>query len=651
VGEDDELGDTTHPYGDHGAAVDGFEQLPLMVVVTDGPDLRTIAFNAGARQITRGRLKAGEPVLDGFGPDLAGQGWPDALLTATSTGRSVSMDEARVQLHHADGTTTEHFLDSLFAPRLGADGRPRGCIMVSREVTARVRAREALEAELAELRQRYSQARGTVRDLQRALLADAVPVLPRLDVGARYVLASDEQGAGGDWFDVVSREDGSAVLVVGDVVGHGPAAAVAMGQLRSVLLSQLRAGIGPAQALAFLDGFAATVPEARRATVCVVEVGPDGGLLYSTAGHPPPLLLADAGGSRFLPPSGGGPLATGVVPLEATAHLAPGEMVVLYTDGILERPGVAPAAATTQLLGTAAAARSNTVMPVGAPGSAAERVCALTIELLTRSTGQVDDITLLAAQRRAPAPVLDLRLEPGPDAVARARAALVRWLDALGPGEDDVRVLLHAATELVANVVDHAYLGSVPGELRVRARLEPSGQVVLEVADRGSWKLPVLTGERGRGLALVRRLVDRLEVDRSPDGTTATVHQALRRPAGLLERRVAPPATSEREHFDVFAEAVDPPRVVVVGPLDAATAAETGAYLELALSEADDRASLDLSATTLLASAGVDLLFRVAERARAVGVELELVAPNGSPAQQVLDLVRLPYRAPMEEAS
>ena len=630
-------------FGDLEAAAAAFEQLPLMVVVTDGTDLRTAAFNAAARASVDDRPFFGLPILEAFPTELLGQGWAEAYATPTRTGETVTMPESRIQLEQRDGSVVEMYIDAVFAPRLDADGRPRGTILVCRDVTDRVASRAVLEREVEELRERYSAARGSVRSLQRALLADAVPVLPGFELAARYLLASDEQAAGGDWFDAVARPDGSVVLVVGDVVGHGPAAAVAMGQLRSVLLASLRAGSGLTDAVRFLDGFAATVPAARRATVCLVAVDAEGEVTYCTAGHPPPLVLGDGEAeSRFLPPSGGGPLATGSDVRLARAHLAPGEVVFLYTDGILERPGVDPAAATTQLRATASGARQNLLMPSGAPRSAAERVCTLTIELLTRATGHTDDITVLAAQRRSAASPLDLELDAGPDAVQQARRAVDAWLSELAPDADDVTTLLHVVTELVANVVDHAHLGGVARPFRVRAELEPTGQVVLEVADRGGWKLPLVTSGRGRGLALVRQRVDQLDLDRGAAGTTATVRHALRRAAGLLDRR-APRARADPEHFDVFGRGGSRPAVTVVGPLDGGTAGETAAYLQLAITEADEAVLLDLARTTLLASAGVDLLFRVSDEARAHGVELDVVAPNGSPAQQVLELVRLPY--------
>src|SRR5271157_2618378 len=139
--------------------------------------------------------------------------------------------------------------------------------------------------------------RGTVAVLQEALLPAALPVLPRARIAARYLVAWDEHAAGGDWFDAIPLADGSVALIVGDVVGHGVAAAAAMGQLRAVLAELLATEADLGHVLERADAFAA------------------GTLRYTTCGHPPPLVIGIDGAARYLEGTGTGPLGTGTGPL------------------------------------------------------------------------------------------------------------------------------------------------------------------------------------------------------------------------------------------------------------------------------------------------------------------------------------------------
>jgi len=111
--------------------------------------------------------------------------------------------------------------------------------------------------------------RGIVAELQAALLPTALPVLPRVMIAARYLVAGQEQAAGGDWFDAIPLDSGGVALVVGDVVGHGVAASAAMGQLRAVLAELLAAEKDLGHVLRRTDAFAARMPSLRAATLAL----------------------------------------------------------------------------------------------------------------------------------------------------------------------------------------------------------------------------------------------------------------------------------------------------------------------------------------------------------------------------------------------
>jgi serine phosphatase RsbU (regulator of sigma subunit) len=172
--------------------------------------------------------------------------------------------------------------------------------------------------------------------LQNAMLT---PVRDFPTVAARYVPAVGKLSVGGDWYDVIDLDDHRRGLVVGDCVGHGLEAATAMGQLRSAARAMLLEDKDPAEVLAALDRFAESTENAFGATVvCAVIDRAEGSLSYSRAGHLPPLLLGPKG-AEWLDGPGGPPLATvkRVARTTVTVPLVHGDVVVLYTDGLVER--------------------------------------------------------------------------------------------------------------------------------------------------------------------------------------------------------------------------------------------------------------------------------------------------------------------------
>jgi serine phosphatase RsbU (regulator of sigma subunit) len=173
--------------------------------------------------------------------------------------------------------------------------------------------------------------------LQRAVLGPTV--LPA-GFAVHYEPATGTLEVGGDWYDVVDLPDGQYGVVVGDVVGRGLAAAAVMGQLRSAGRALLLESRSPSHVLSALDRFAALVPGAAVSTVfCAVIDGDAGTLRYSSAGHPPAILVEADGRACFLEDAGSLPLAVqdDLERPEADAVLTPGSTLLLYTDGLVER--------------------------------------------------------------------------------------------------------------------------------------------------------------------------------------------------------------------------------------------------------------------------------------------------------------------------
>jgi serine phosphatase RsbU (regulator of sigma subunit) len=188
---------------------------------------------------------------------------------------------------------------------------------------------------------RQSQQAKLAEALQRSLLTEP-PTIAGAEVVTRYVPAAEAARVGGDWYDAFLHTDGDPVVVIGDVAGHDTAAAAEMGQLRGLLRGIAHySAAGPAEVLRGLDAAMAAMHTGTLATAAIARLE-DGGtrLRWASAGHPPP-LVADPDGTVTALSDGLGDLLLGVDPTavrrESTVPLRPGAVVLLYTDGLVER--------------------------------------------------------------------------------------------------------------------------------------------------------------------------------------------------------------------------------------------------------------------------------------------------------------------------
>jgi PAS domain S-box-containing protein len=190
--------------------------------------------------------------------------------------------------------------------------------------------------------------RHTALTLQRALLT-ATPRVPGAELAAHYQPASRTAEIGGDWYDALLLPDGSVTLTIGDIAGHDLDAATAMSQLRSmlrVIAYDRSRPQSPAESLAQLDRVADGLGIAPLVTMVHAGLapGPDGRwhAAWSNAGHPPPLLLRPGAAPRFLDEEGPDlPLCVAPAMPRTTRHheLRTGDVLLLYTDGMIEVPG------------------------------------------------------------------------------------------------------------------------------------------------------------------------------------------------------------------------------------------------------------------------------------------------------------------------
>ena len=261
--------------------------------------------------------------------------------------------------------------------------------------------------------------------MQDALLPEWLPVLPGVEIAGRYLLAQPENEAGGDWYDAVGLADGRVALVVGDVVGHGVASAAAMGQLRAVVQERLTEGAGLAvdDARPGLVRARSSPRRARPRCASWWSHPATGRLEYCTAGHPPPLVVRTGDGrARYLPHTGAAPLATTGEMTVGEDHVDRGDVVVLYTDGLLARPGRSPA---MQHRRARPGGRGCRVGATGlGPRSGRPGVRAGPASDDHGPTGYADDVAVLVAEITEPAAPLHLDLPADDDAVpARPRRA------------------------------------------------------------------------------------------------------------------------------------------------------------------------------------------------------------------------------------
>lgn len=629
-----------------------FEQTPLILMAMEGPELRIVVWNALAEQILA-------PLVGGLGasvwdePWLRGTGAHDALRRVLDSGEPFTAHASRLALPGAAGQAQEVYLDLTYTPWRRPDDTLRGIIATGTDVTETTRKRLAAEAESRLWQEQFETSRDAMIALQSALLPPTVPVIPGLQIGARYLLAESNAAAGGDWFSAYPTTQGRVGLVVGDVVGHGVAASAAMGQLRAVFKERLRSGAPLSTTLQALDGYAATLPDADAATVCAVVIDPASGEAeYCTAGHPPPLVV-DATGWRYLEPTGAGPLGSGRGFATANTRVSADGLLLLYSDGLIERPGVDRAASVIEIAEVVADALSGSPSVRGAPAHAPDRVCEQSLELLTRITGFADDITMLAVHRVDPPAILSAQLHAEPSAVSTAIAQLERWLGGVDAGQTDQLHLRHAIVEVVTNSLEHGLPGRTDGVIDVTARLTDSGEAVIDIADNGRWKEPAAapaaqaTGRlRGLGLPLAGQLVHDLTVRHDDTGTHVRLRRRLSRPAPMVTTALMTPGRPSPPSLDgeltIDSDPDRPDTLHVHGPVLSTTAERLRTRLDIESRAGTRTLTVNLDDVTHLASAGVRILQQADRIARRQDNQLILTAHPGSAAHDILRLLGSP---------
>jgi anti-sigma regulatory factor (Ser/Thr protein kinase)/putative methionine-R-sulfoxide reductase with GAF domain len=354
--------------------------------------------------------------------------------------------------------------------------------------------------------------RGAVA-LQRSLLPDRLPDLVGIETAARYLPARDE--VGGDWYDVVDLPGGSVGLAIGDVAGHGLRAAALMGQLRTGLRAYALEGRAPGETLKLLDRLLQTLSGHGMATAGYAIVDPaTGALRYASAGHPPPVVVRQGERASLMaagtaPPLGTLPFA---VYHEVEATLEPGDTILLYTDGLVERRREPLTKGLERLRELAAVTAS------------AEGLCQRVTDHLVPPTGGDDDIAVVALRLTPVEEAMRVRFAADPRVLSQMRRTVGRWLQAHGAQPSEIAAITLACGEACANAIEHAY---APGVAYFELEAEhDNGVVTLTVRDTGEWRAARGTN-RGRGLKMMAAAVDVLDVRTTGAGTEVVMRHTL----------------------------------------------------------------------------------------------------------------------------
>lgn len=373
--------------------------------------------------------------------------------------------------------------------------------------------------------------------LQRALLPSDVVVRPSLAVEARYLAAAEMVEVGGDWYDTFEWPDGSVGLMVGDVVGHDLRSAAAMGRLRAAA-SALAASVGPdpAALLDGLDSFCTGKETIGFATaVCVVIHPTTGDVVHSSAGHPPGITVAPDGTIGRLEGAGSPPLGGFAEGPRRNAHtvLQPGATVLLYSDGLVERPREVLDDGFARLEATAVALIDRPL----------ERFTDEVLAAMSEPSASNDDVVLLCARHLPVLDTLRVELPPRQQALLGMRATVRNWLRSRGLVDAAFQYDLQLAlSEACSNSVEHAYRAQAPRPITVT--VEDRGErITAEVADSGSWRPQGgHSAGRGRGLPILRSVTSVLAFEQRDDGTALRFTIAAPQRAPLQVQAAAPPA-------------------------------------------------------------------------------------------------------------
>ncbi|MEU1688824.1 SpoIIE family protein phosphatase [Micromonospora sp. NPDC005707] len=375
-----------------------------------------------------------------------------------------------------------------------------------------------LVGQAAERARRFETQHGTAQLLQRSMLPEQLPDLPRLRIAARYDPGVDGNAAGGDFYDAFVLPTGALGVVLGDVAGHDVQAAARMGQVRAALRALALSDPRPDAVLGGLDRLVASLGteggthELFVTVVFGVIEADRGQVTLASAGHPAPLIRrCPTDGEPIaeyveVPPAP--PLGLGCHPRTVTVPFRPGDTLLLFSDGVVERRWQDLTAGLTGL-GAAVTAASS-----GDPRA----LCAVATAAVPGATE--DDVAVLAVEHAVkPSRSAGMEVPAEPTAPSRVRHWMTAQLTDWQVPEAVVGAAVLCTSELTTNALLHAGTAA-----RVEIDLSPE-RLLVSVADSGTRGQVTRAqtdtlSSRGRGLGLIEELSDAWGTDPTVRGST-----------------------------------------------------------------------------------------------------------------------------------
>jgi serine phosphatase RsbU (regulator of sigma subunit)/anti-sigma regulatory factor (Ser/Thr protein kinase) len=365
---------------------------------------------------------------------------------------------------------------------------------------------------------RVAEQRGVTEIMQRTLLPGALPEIPGMRFSAIYLPAGSGVKVGGDWYDVFQLASGRVAFVIGDVVGRGIQAASVMAEIRTIIRAYMAQEHKLADVVSLLNELLISMGHNRGATLSILELDGETEEIESVnAGHLPPVLIEPSGEICLLEQTHCLPVGvrTGH-DYQSSRHPFPtGSRLLLYTDGLIERRDESIDVGFQRLISAAQTAAKGTDV------SFADRV----YRALVDETPLEDDVALLAVEAVPLGETLEMTLPARASVLSGLRTTLGRWLQVAGANENELFDITLSASEAATNAIEHAYGAR---EANFTVRCERDGQdVTITVCDMGRWRTGPRQGSGGRGLGIMRTLLDDVTIDSEDLGTTVKMTKRL----------------------------------------------------------------------------------------------------------------------------